>query len=130
MCSQLSIYDQHMAALPPSMVKVARDAPAPSSMVKVARPPCGLVSEPRTKEQIEKKKDPASFLLTLSTWRRCNLTVKTQVFLKILTSSLLSFLLVILAHEAFKNYQKLVSKTSQNHPKTLFDISCVLETLP
>ena len=67
--------------------------------------------------QIEKKKAPARFAHTLSTWRRCNLTVKTQVFLKILTSSLLSFLLVILAHEAFKNNQKLVSKTSQNYPK-------------
>ena len=29
-----------------------------------------------------------------------------------------------------KNIQELVSKTSQNYTKTLFDISCVLEALP
>ena len=80
--------------------------------------------------KIQKKRVHASFLLALSTLRSCNLTVKTEVFLKILTSSLLSLLLIILAHEGLKNSQKLVSKTSQNQSKTLFDISCVLGALP
>ena len=57
--------------------------------------------------QIEKKKALASFVLALSTLRRCNLTVKTLVFLKIFTSSLLSLLLIILAHEDLKKHSKI-----------------------
>ena len=52
--------------------------------------------------QIEKKRIHASFALALSTLRRCNLTVKNQVFLKILTLSLSAFLLHILCHKDFK----------------------------
>ena len=60
--------------------------------------------------QIEKKKVPARFVHTLSTWRRCNLTVKTHVLLKILTSSLLSLLLIILAHEVWQSWASLIKR--------------------
>ena len=56
--------------------------------------------------QIKETKVLASFLLALSRWRRCNLTEKMVVFLKIFTSLLLSHLLVILAHEGLENHFK------------------------
>ena len=57
--------------------------------------------------QIEKKKALACFVHTLSTWRSCNLTVKTQLILKIFTSSFLSHLFAILAHEGLEHHFKL-----------------------
>ena len=60
----------------------------------------------------------ASFLLALSTLRKCNLTVKTQVFSKIFTSSVLSLLFIILSRGDFKKCFKIslqrVPKPFQN----------------
>ena len=47
--------------------------------------------------QNEKNMVPEGFELALSTLRRCNLTVKTQVFLNIFTLSLLSVLPIMLS---------------------------------
>ena len=82
--------------------------------------------------QIEKKKVLASFVLALSTLRRCNLPVKTQVFLKIFTSSLLSLLLIILAHEGLKKQLKIgvqdVPKPFQNALRSQVRVSSVSGT--
>ena len=48
--------------------------------------------------EMQKNQVLASVLLVLSTRPRCNLTVKTQVFLKILALSCFSFLHIILSH--------------------------------
>ena len=68
--------------------------------------------------QSKKNKTLASFVFTLSTLRRCNLTVKTQVFLNIFTLSLLSVLLIILTRGDFKKTFKIgfqrVPKPFQN----------------
>ena len=79
--------------------------------------------------QNEKNMVPEGFELELSTLRRCNLTMKTHVFLNIFTLSLLSVLPVILSRGGSKNASKSISKGFQNHSTTIFDGICVLETL-
>ena len=57
--------------------------------------------------EMEKNKVLASVLLVLSTRPRCNLTVKTQVFLKIIALSCFSLLHIILSHGDFKKAFKI-----------------------
>ena len=80
----------------------------------------------------EMKKDEAlaSFALALSTRSRCNLTVKTQVFLKMLPLPLFSRLLIDLLSRNLKNHSKSMSETPQNPSKTHFDFSSFFPALP
>ena len=72
--------------------------------------------------EMEKNKVLASVLLVLSTRPRCNLTVKTQVFLKILAVSCFSLLHIILSHGDFKEPFKMCPHEAPNPFQEAFRI--------
>ena len=80
--------------------------------------------------EMEKNYFLASFALVLSTRPGCNLTVKTEVFLKILTLSRFSLLHIILSHGDFKKHSKTVLEEPRKPSKRPFEANCGFEVLP